>query len=67
MMDEPAHVGCLLDVPIIGVIEAVQIEDSRRTVNNRLVGVSTHSYAHEKVTRAWTACEISNHPAENAV
>ena len=49
MMDEPAHVGCLLDVRIIGVIEAVQIEDSKRTINNRLVGVSTHSYAHESV------------------
>jgi inorganic pyrophosphatase len=49
MMDEPAHVGCLLDVRLIGVIEALQIEDSKRIVNNRLVGVSIHSYAHEKV------------------
>src|SRR5580658_1463699 len=32
LMDEPAHVGCLLDVRIIGVIEAVQIEKSKRTV-----------------------------------
>jgi inorganic pyrophosphatase len=49
MMDEPAHVGCLLDVRLIGVIEALQIEASKRTVNNRLVGVSIHSYSHEKV------------------
>src|SRR6201987_2304457 len=27
LMDEPAHVGCLVDVRIIGVIEAKQIED----------------------------------------
>src|SRR5579871_1560530 len=26
LLDEPAHVGCLLDVRIIGVIEAQQIE-----------------------------------------
>ena len=50
MMDEPAHVGCLLDVRLIGVIEALQIENSKRTVNNRLVGVSIHSYAHGEIT-----------------
>jgi hypothetical protein len=29
LMDEPAHVGCLLDFRIIGVIEAMQIEDGK--------------------------------------
>src|SRR5205814_4767595 len=50
LMDEPAHVGCLLDVRIIGVIEATQIEDGKRTINNRLVGVAYHSYSHEDLT-----------------
>src|SRR3984893_11401569 len=27
VMDEPAHVGCLLDVRLVGVIEAEQTED----------------------------------------
>src|SRR5579864_8760420 len=27
LMDEPAHVGCLLDVRIIGVLEADQTQD----------------------------------------
>src|ERR1700726_4297931 len=36
LMDEPAHVGCLLHVRIIGVIEAEQIEGKKRTKNNRL-------------------------------
>jgi inorganic pyrophosphatase len=30
LMDEPAHVGCLVDVRIIGVIEAKQTQDGRR-------------------------------------
>ena len=50
LMDEPAHVGCLLDVRIIGVIEATQIEDGKQTINNRLVGVAYHSYSHEDLT-----------------
>lgn len=47
LMDEPAHVGCLLDVRIIGVMEAIQIEDGKRTTNDRLIGVAVHSYSHE--------------------
>jgi inorganic pyrophosphatase len=47
LMDEPAHVGCLLDVRVIGVIEADQIEDGKRTTNNRLIGIAVHSYSHE--------------------
>lgn len=50
LMDEPAHVGCIVDVRIIGVIEAEQIEDGKKTVNNRLIGVAVHSYNHEAVT-----------------
>jgi inorganic pyrophosphatase len=50
LMDEPAHVGCLLDVRLIGIIEADQIEDGKSTTNNRFVGVSVHSYSHERVS-----------------
>jgi inorganic pyrophosphatase len=32
---------------VIGVIEADQIEDGKRTTNNRLIGVAIHSYSHE--------------------
>lgn len=44
-MEEPAHVGCLLDIRVIGVIEAVQTEDGKKVVNNRLLGVSVHSHS----------------------
>jgi inorganic pyrophosphatase len=50
LMDEPAHVGCLLDVRIIGVIEAKQTERGKTETNNRLLAVSVHSYSHEKVS-----------------
>ncbi len=49
LMDEPAHVGCLVDVRIIGVIEAEQTENGKAITNNRLIGVTVHSYAHEDV------------------
>ncbi len=50
LMDEPAHVGCLLDVRIIGVIEAEQTDEKGKTLrNDRLIGVAVHSYAHEDV------------------
>lgn len=47
LMDAPAHVGCLMDVRIIGIIEAQQTEDGKTEVNNRLLGVAVHSYNHE--------------------
>lgn len=49
LMDEPAHVGCLLDVRIIGVIEADQTEDGKTIRNDRLIGVAVHSYNHENI------------------
>src|SRR5437868_10731727 len=49
LMDEPAHVGCLLDVRIIGVIEADQIENGKKTTNNHLIGIAMHSYSHEDI------------------
>jgi inorganic pyrophosphatase len=50
IMDEPAHVGCLLDVRIIGVIEAKQTQDGKTETNCRLLAVAIHSYSHEDVT-----------------
>jgi inorganic pyrophosphatase len=50
IMDEPAHVGCLLEVRVIGVIEAEQTQDGTTQTNDRLIGVSIHSYSHENVT-----------------
>jgi inorganic pyrophosphatase len=50
LMDEPAHVGCLLDVRIVGVIEGDQTQDGKTEANCRLLAVSVHSYSHENVT-----------------
>ncbi len=30
LMDAPAHVGCLIEVRIVGVISAEQIEDGKK-------------------------------------
>lgn len=49
LLDEPGHVGCLVDIRIIGVIEADQIENGKRTTNNRLIAVAVHSYSHENL------------------
>jgi inorganic pyrophosphatase len=50
LMDEPAHVGCLLDVRIIGVIEAKQTQDGETETNDRLLAVAIHSYQHQNVS-----------------
>jgi len=47
LMDAPAHVGCLIDVRLIGLIEAEQTEDGKTENNDRLLGVAIHSYDHE--------------------
>jgi inorganic pyrophosphatase len=47
LMDAPAHVGCLMEVRIIGVIKAMQTEDGKTESNDRLLGVAVHSYDHE--------------------
>ncbi len=43
LMDEPAHVGCLLTVRIIGVIKLVQTENGKKSENDRLIGVTVQS------------------------
>jgi inorganic pyrophosphatase len=50
LMDEPAHVGCLLTVRLIGVVEVVQTEDGKETKNDRLIAVSKRSYEYEGIT-----------------
>src|SRR6266446_6232042 len=47
LMDAPAHVGCLIEVRIIGIIEAEQSENGKTESNDRLLGVALHSYDHE--------------------
>jgi inorganic pyrophosphatase len=47
LMDAPAHVGCLIEVRIIGIIEAEQSEEGKTESNDRLLGVAIHSYDHE--------------------
>src|SRR3984957_3010093 len=36
LMDAPAHVGCLIEVRIIGIIEAEQTERGKTVSNDRL-------------------------------
>lgn len=49
LMDEPAHVGCVLDVRLVGIIEAEQTQDGQTTENDRLIAVAIHSYSHEDI------------------
>lgn len=49
LMDEPAHVGCLLTIRLIGAIELVQTEGGKKTKNDRLVGVSVHGFEYDSV------------------
>jgi inorganic pyrophosphatase len=50
MMEEPGVTGCLVDIRLVGVIEAVQTEDGKTESNDRLIAVPIHSYSHEDVT-----------------
>ncbi len=43
LMDEPAHVGCLLKVRLIGTIELEQTEREKKTPDPRLVGIPVQS------------------------
>jgi inorganic pyrophosphatase len=44
LMDEPAFVGCLVEIRIIGVIEAEQTEKGETFRNDRLLGVAIESH-----------------------
>jgi len=47
LMDAPAHVGCLIEVRIVGIITAEQSSDGKKETNDRLLGVAIHSYEHQ--------------------
>jgi inorganic pyrophosphatase len=47
LMDAPTHVGCLIEVRLIGIIMAEQTEDGKTETNDRLLGVALHSYDHK--------------------
>ncbi|HYX40707.1 MAG TPA: inorganic diphosphatase [Pyrinomonadaceae bacterium] len=51
LMDEPAFVGCLVEVRLIGVIEAEQTEDKETTRNDRLIGVADQAKDHKGMRR----------------
>jgi inorganic pyrophosphatase len=64
LMDEPTHVGCLLRVRIIGVIEAKQTEKGKTETNSRFLGVSIHSFRHENVRSIKDLTETMVHQIE---
>jgi inorganic pyrophosphatase len=47
LTDAPVHSGCLIDVRLIGIIEATQTEHGKTERNDRLIGVTVHSLEHE--------------------
>jgi inorganic pyrophosphatase len=49
LMDEPAHVGCLLHVRLVGVLELVQTEDGKKTPDPRLVAIPVQSTDYEGI------------------
>jgi inorganic pyrophosphatase len=49
LMDEPAHVGCILPVRIIGAIRTKQTEKGQTIRNDRLVAVALRSLQYEEV------------------
>src|SRR5690242_5325715 len=50
LVDAPVHVGCLMDVRIIGIIDAEQTEAGKTEKNSRILGGAIHSYEHENLT-----------------
>lgn len=51
LIDEPCAIGTLLDVRLIGVIEASEVEDGRTERNDRILGVATVSHLYARVRR----------------
>ena len=49
LMDEPAHVGCLLDVRLVGVFKVVQTEKGKQSQNDRLLAVAVRSFSFGEV------------------
>lgn len=49
LMDDPAPVGCLIEVRLIGVIKVEQKENGKTMINDRLLGVAIPSIDYEDV------------------
>lgn len=49
LMDEPAHVGCLLHVRLVGVVEIVQTEKGKESKNDRVIAVAVRSFDYADV------------------
>jgi inorganic pyrophosphatase len=49
LMDEPAHVGCLLRIRIIGVMRVQQTEKGKTVANDRLLGVTLQTFEYADV------------------
>jgi hypothetical protein len=58
-MDAPAHVACLSEVRLIGVISTEQIEDGKKGTSDPLHGVAIHSCGHEHLKRSMTEQDIA--------
>lgn len=50
IVDEPVPQGTVVPSRLIGVIEAEQTEDGKKTRNDRLIAVAAHSHEHSDVT-----------------
>ena len=46
LMDEPAFVACLVEVRLLGVIEAEQTEGGKTERNDRVIAVAAKSHTH---------------------
>ncbi|MGE5414802.1 MAG: inorganic diphosphatase, partial [Syntrophomonadaceae bacterium] len=46
LMDEPAFPGCVVEVRLLGVIEATQKKKGKKVRNDRLIGVAAESHLH---------------------
>jgi inorganic pyrophosphatase len=44
LMDEPVFIGCLVEVRLLGVIEAIQTESGESERNDRLIAVAAESH-----------------------
>jgi inorganic pyrophosphatase len=49
LMDESAYPGCVVEARLIGVLEAEQIEEGKRTRNDRLIAVASESHDHSNL------------------
>ena len=48
LMEQPAFAGCLVHVRLVGVLEAVQTQESKTQRNDRLIGVAVASRLYER-------------------